>query len=147
MDDNFIHVSNRCIDLVEYFLLNSVVENLPFCRIGLDSSSVRFIGGTEANHAAPDLGLVSGGILIKDAEDFDECWNVIMAERRIHKKFHKELKIDVKPSFSREELTENSMPIEILCRGITTSLLKKSVSDVSAAGPIHSSSKQTPKRP
>jgi hypothetical protein len=128
MDDKFIAIFQPCIDLVEDFLLNSEVENLPFCRIGLTSSSVIFFGGTEAKPAAPDPELVSGGILIKDAEDFDECWGIITSDRRLHKKFQKELEIDIKPSFSRGELTQMAMPIEVLCRGITTSLLKKSAS-------------------
>lgn len=123
----WIEVTNRCILNVEDFLLENHHKDLPYCRMSLDLSmlgrpSTPFTRGTEDKPAEPQ-GDPGFSILIKDTINFDECWPVINAmgkSRNIMRPSGYR-----GPSFDEDDLRGVlSMPVEILCRGIATSLLE-----------------------
>lgn len=123
----WIQVMNRCLLNVEFFLLEHCHKDLPYCRFRLDLSmpsgpATPFTRGTSDKPA--DGGIEPGfSILIKDTANFNECWPVLNSSGISFNRMRPSGYTG--PSFNEDDLAGAlSMPIEILCRGIATSLLE-----------------------
>jgi hypothetical protein len=132
MDETYITILNDCIDIVEELLINHSIEGLPHCRIGLydsptDKTSVWCVRGTEANPALHPDGCRARSVLIKDTDEFSDCWRVLAGHARATASYMKLMKPGVTPTFDRMDFQgAYAMPVEILCRGITKSLSPES---------------------